>query len=102
MRVYKPDAKWHEMVSGGYIPQADNAVEYDVSGWRIDRPVRDDECCIDCLFCWVYCPDNAVYCEGGSVTGKGFDLVHCKGCGICAAVCPKDCIEMVPDAEFED
>ena len=51
------------------------------------------------MLCWVYCPDNAVICKDGSVTGQGIDLVHCKGCGICAAVCPKDCIEMVPESE---
>ncbi len=100
MSVYKPDAKWHEMVSGGYIPQAGNAQEYIVSGWRTFRPVRNDEECIDCLFCWVYCPDNAVRVENESVKGLEFDLEHCKGCGICAAVCPKDCIDMVPESEF--
>ncbi len=100
MSVYKPDAKWHEMVSGGYIPQAGNALEYIVSGWRSQRPVRDEEECIDCLFCWVYCPDNAVPVKDESVIGQGFDLDHCKGCGICAAVCPKDCIEMKPESEF--
>ena len=102
MSVYQPDAKWHEMVSGGYIPQAGNALEYIVSGWRALRPVRDEEECIDCLFCWVYCPDNAVPVKDESVIGQGFDLDHCKGCGICAAVCPKDCIDMVPEAEFDD
>ncbi len=25
-----------------------------------------------------------------------------RNLGICAAVCPKDCIEMVPESEFED
>ena len=27
----------------------------------------------------------------------GFDYQHCKGCGICAKVCPKKCIEMVKE-----
>jgi pyruvate ferredoxin oxidoreductase delta subunit len=27
----------------------------------------------------------------------GFDLDHCKGCEICAEVCPVDAIEMVED-----
>ncbi len=93
-RVYAKDAGWKDMVAGGYIPQAGNAEEYSVAGWRIVHPVRDDDACIDCLFCWVYCPDNAVYVENESVIGLGFDLEHCKGCGICAAVCPKDCIKM--------
>ena len=100
MSVYKPDAKWHEMVSGGYIPQAGNALEYETGGWRSARPVRDDEACIDCLFCWIYCPDNAIVVSDESVKGQGIDVAHCKGCGICAAVCPKDCIEMIAESEF--
>jgi pyruvate ferredoxin oxidoreductase delta subunit len=31
---------------------------------------------------------------------RGFDLDHCKGCGICASVCPKDAIEMVEEGKF--
>ena len=102
MSHYAPDAKWNEMARGGIIPQAGNAVEYNVGGWRNERPVRNDEDCIDCLFCWVYCPDVAVNIKDASVKGLGFDLDHCKGCGICAAVCPKKCIEMKPESEFDD
>jgi len=102
MSHYPPDAKWQDMARAGIIPQAGNAEGYSVAGWRNERPVRDDECCIDCLFCWVYCPDNAVPVKDHSVKGLGFDLEHCKGCGICAAVCPKDCIAIKPETEFED
>ncbi len=102
MSHYAPDAKWHELARAGIIPQAGNAAEYNVGGWRNERPVRDDEACIDCLFCWVYCPDAAVKVSAGSVKGKGFDLAHCKGCGLCAAVCPKKCIAMKPEHEFKD
>ncbi len=31
----------------------------------------------------------------------GFDYEHCKGCGVCAAICPKDAIEMVPERSGE-
>ncbi len=100
MRVYPPDAKWHEMADGGIIPQAGNALEYDVSGWRNMHPVRDDDACIHCLFCWVYCPDNAIVVKDEKVVA--FDTKHCKGCGICAQVCPKDCITMEPGAEMDE
>ena len=32
------------------------------------------------------CPDSAVITEDGKMIG--FDLEHCKGCGICAMECP--------------
>ena len=98
-RVYPPDTGWKDLAPGGIIPQAGNAECYSVAGWRIKYPVRDNEACIDCLFCWMYCPDNAILQEGGSVKGKPIDMVHCKGCGICAAVCPKECIAMLAEAD---
>ena len=57
--------------------------------------MRDDAKCTQCLFCWVYCPDSAVNVEDEKV--GAFNLEHCKGCGICAKVCPVDCITMVPE-----
>ena len=30
-------------------------------------------------------------------TFDGFDLAHCKGCEICAEICPVDAIAMVPE-----
>jgi len=101
MSHYPPNAKWNEMAEGGIIPQPGNAVEYQTGGWRNERPIKDNECCIDCLFCWVYCPDGAIICEEQSVKGKPIDLDHCKGCAVCAEVCPKDCISMVRETEIE-
>jgi pyruvate ferredoxin oxidoreductase delta subunit len=45
--------------------------------------------------CWVYCPDSAIVLEGETFTG--FDLDFCKGCAICAEVCPVAAIRMVPE-----
>ncbi|OGS19989.1 MAG: ferredoxin [Elusimicrobia bacterium RIFOXYA2_FULL_39_19] len=77
---------------GGKILQAGNAQEYTTGEWRNEKPVLDKSKCINCLFCWIYCPDSSVYVEEGKVTG--FDYDHCKGCGICAYMCPKKCIAM--------
>ena len=50
------------------------------------RPILDAQKCINCKLCWENCPDSAVVLKGGLVAG--FDLARCKGCGICAKVCP--------------
>lgn len=69
--------------------------------WRSKRPVVRREAClavkqgkVTCQLCWAYCPDG---CVSKSV-GPEFDLEHCKGCGICAEVCPASAIEMVDEA----
>lgn len=71
--------------------------------WRQKRPVLvDPQVCsavkqgaVTCQLCWVFCPDA---CVSRSI-GPTFDLEHCKGCGICAEVCPTKAIEMVAEAE---
>jgi 2-oxoacid:acceptor oxidoreductase delta subunit (pyruvate/2-ketoisovalerate family) len=59
------------------------------------RPEADLAKCVDCLLCWVYCPDNAIRLDGCRFTGV--DLDFCKGCEICAEVCPTGAIEMVAE-----
>jgi 2-oxoacid:acceptor oxidoreductase delta subunit (pyruvate/2-ketoisovalerate family) len=65
-------------------------------GWRTgEKPTVDVSLCVNCLLCWLYCPDSAVTLSGETFTG--FDLDYCKGCGICADVCPVAAIAMVPE-----
>jgi len=68
--------------------------------WRTERPDLAPELCLAvrqgkeaCQLCWVYCPD---VCVARGVPPV-LDLTYCKGCGICAEVCPTDAIRMVPD-----
>ena len=60
--------------------------------WRSYTPILDSSKCINCLACWMYCPDNSVIIKDGVM--EGFKMSHCKGCGICAQVCPKKAIKM--------
>ncbi len=92
---------WREMLPGSAIADAGNASDYVTGGWRTLRP-RLNERCNDCLLCWFFCPDSAVVLNEGKVTG--FDLNHCKGCGICAQVCPPrlKAIDMVPEGGDEE
>ena len=73
------------------------AKAYETGSWRSKRPVVDTEKCINCLVCWMYCPDNSILVENGKM--KGIKLSHCKGCGICARQCPKQAIVMVEEGE---
>jgi pyruvate ferredoxin oxidoreductase delta subunit len=68
--------------------------------WRNKRPVLTAASCSavklgkeTCQLCWVYCPDACV----SRGIGPEFDLEHCKGCGICAEMCPTGAIEMVSE-----
>jgi pyruvate ferredoxin oxidoreductase delta subunit len=78
--------KYKELPMGGLITEAGNAVEYETGGWRTFKPVFHKDKCINCLSCWVHCPDSSIIIEDEKVTG--IEYKHCKGCGICAEVCP--------------
>ena len=86
---------WKQIPIGGLITEAGSAKQYKTGGWRTFKPVRDESKCIHCLICWIYCPDSSVLVSEEKMVG--FDYEHCKGCGICAEVCPKKCIEMVKE-----
>ena len=57
-----------------------------VADWRLVKPVFNKDYCIDCQFCWIYCPDVSIISRDKKLIGV--DMDHCKGCGICVEVCP--------------
>jgi len=81
----KKQKGWKELPEGDVL-ESGTAVEFETGDWRSSKPVFHEDRCIHCLTCWVVCPDGSVIVEDGKV--KGFDLKHCKGCGICATECP--------------
>lgn len=88
---------WKELPIGGLITEAGNSETYQTGGWRTFAPMLHMDKCIHCFICWVFCPDSSILTKDGKITG--FDLEHCKGCGICANECPKNAIEMVYEQE---
>lgn len=91
---------WKDLPLGGIIDEPGTAMKYETGDWRTQRPVLNKEKCINCLQCWIYCPDNAIILKDGKV--DGIDLEHCKGCGICAYECPTKvkAYEMVDEEKF--
>ena len=77
---------WDEIEIGGNIPEPGTSKDYETGSWRTFKPIWDGDKCTHCMFCWIYCPDNAIIVEDEKV--QGIDYFHCKGCGLCAAVCP--------------
>ncbi len=75
-----------------FTPQRDrdysenNSHVASVADWRLIKPVFNKDYCIDCQFCWIYCPDVSIISRDKKVIG--IDMDHCKGCGICVEVCP--------------
>ena len=64
---------------------------------RSFAPKVDQEKCIACGMCQLYCPESTV-----KLTAEKkviFDYRYCKGCGVCANECPVGAIKMVKQRE---
>ena len=57
--------------------------------WASEFPIVKSNC-IQCLRCWIFCPDSAILFEERILV----DRTYCKGCGICVQVCPVGAVEM--------
>lgn len=79
---------------------AGNSDDYRTGGWRSERPVWTSDKCINCLICWIDCPDASILTKDREMSG--IDLDHCKGCGICVRVCPSGALEMHRESEFAE
>jgi len=93
-----PGATWRELPAGGAILEPGTSQEYETGGWRAKRPMVDMAKCTHCMICWIFCPDSSILAGEGRFLG--FDLLHCKGCGICAEECPPKAIQMEDETNF--
>ncbi len=66
--------------------------------WRYLKPAWNESKCIHCMLCYPKCPENAITLKKGKIIKRGkVNYDFCKGCGICAEICPVKCIKMVED-----
>ena len=66
--------------------------------WRVEhKPKFLNKDCIACKMCVLICPEACV--TGEAKNTYDYDSNFCKGCGNCAAVCPKKDIVMVKEEE---
>lgn len=68
----------------------------DTGSWRTKRPVVDNDKCVYCGLCALYCPSQCMLDRGDHFEPN---LSFCKGCGICAKECPRNAITMVSEKE---
>ena len=63
------------------------------AGWRVYRPVIDEQSCTRCFFCFALCPEGAIHLDGENY--PHVDYQHCKGCLVCVTECPTHAIRQV-------
>ena len=60
---------WNELLAGGTVVR-DDAPQPETGGWRTGvKPEVDLSRCVNCLLCWLYCPDSAVAAGRDNVHG---------------------------------
>ncbi len=86
-----------EIKPGAVVDEPGSAKEYKTGDWKSQRPMVDKVKCNKCALCYIYCPEGCIKRdeEGYFIS----DLSFCKGCGICAAECPRKAIVMVLEGE---
>src|SRR4030043_264368 len=97
-----PDAKkgWKEIPEGTLVLEPGSSLKYKTGEWRTFRPETDFKKCIQCLVCWINCPDACIIVKNQKKIGVNLD--YCKGCGVCAEVCPVKCIKMVEESKYRN
>ena len=81
---------WQKLPLGGVIVDGGNSIYYETGTWRAWKPILKPENCINCLTCWVFCPEDAFHLKEGKNRREidSINYFHCKGCGICVKECP--------------
>jgi pyruvate ferredoxin oxidoreductase gamma subunit len=86
---------WRELLPGCVVAEAGSAKQYRTGDWKSARPVWNNQKCIKCGICYLFCPEGCIReKEDGYFEAN---LYYCKGCGICARECWTEAIKMVEE-----
>ena len=91
----KTTDSWRDFGPGGVICTPGNAAAYKTGDWRSQHPEWNNDRCIKCGICYIFCPEGCI-----GQNEEGFfeaDPYYCKGCGICAKECWTQAISMVEE-----
>jgi pyruvate ferredoxin oxidoreductase delta subunit len=91
---------WQDIPHGGVAFGA-ASLEVETGLWRGMRPILDLGKCVSCLRCWAQCPDASIVVDSNCQV-TGVNLFFCKGCAICARICPVNAISMRNESEFSE
>jgi pyruvate ferredoxin oxidoreductase delta subunit len=81
---------------GPLISKPGSSRNYKTGAWRVElRPKFLQQNCIACKMCLSVCPEGCI--TGSEKNTYISDPLYCKGCGLCAVICPKKDIEMVKE-----
>jgi pyruvate ferredoxin oxidoreductase gamma subunit len=86
---------WRELLPGSVIIEPGNAKAYRTGDWKSAHPVWNNQRCIKCGICYLFCPEGCVREKQDGYFEA--DLYYCKGCGICARECWTEAINMVEE-----
>ena len=83
-------------IEGESLPVSQRRSTFDEVHMGLETPAEAARClscgvCNECDHCVTYCPEGMLKRVGHRLE---FDYTYCKGCGVCAAECPRNVIVM--------
>ena len=58
----------NDMIIGSRVAGG-SAAKFETGDWRSLTPIVDRDTCIDCMTCWIYCPDDCILFEDNKMVG---------------------------------
>jgi pyruvate ferredoxin oxidoreductase delta subunit len=82
-------------ISLGAISKPFTSRKIPTGDWGAEHPAIDEEKCIGCKECEIFCPDICIrIVKKNEKKIAKVDYEYCKGCGICSSICPAEAIRM--------